>query len=103
MMPDAAILEFQVALRVRGRSPSQVRVALLALHEALTQNNVKEVRTMSTSLLALQSGLEEMYGLSYFDSLIAASALALDRQVISDDSAFDKVPNIKRIPLSLTK
>lgn len=99
VVPDTAILEFQIVLRARGRSPSQVRIALLALHEALTQNNVKEVKTLSVSLLAFQSELEERYRLSYFDSLIAASALTLDRQVVSDDEAFDRIPNIKRVPI----
>lgn len=103
MVPDTAALEFQVVLRARGRSPSQVKMALLALHEALTRSNVKEVKTISMSLLAFQSELEERHGLSYFDSLIAASALTLDRQVVSDDDAFDRVPNLKRIPLSPTK
>ena len=99
VVPDTAILEFQIVLRARGRSPSQVRIALLALHEALTQNNVKEVKTLSVSLLAFQSELEEKYRLSYFDSLIAASALTLDRQVVSDDEAFDRIPNIKKVPI----
>ncbi|PDM27177.1 hypothetical protein CP083_00140 [Candidatus Bathyarchaeota archaeon B24-2] len=99
VVPDTAILEFQIVLRARGRSPSQVRIALLALHEALTQNNVKEVKTLSVSLLAFQSELEEKYRLSYFDSLIAASALTLDRQVVSDDEAFDRIPDIKRVPI----
>ena len=103
MVPDTATLEFQVVLRARGRSPSQVKMALLSLHEALKRSNVKEVRTISMSLLAFQSELEERYGLSYFDSLIASSVLTLDRQVVSDDHAFDRVPNLKRIPLSLTK
>ncbi|MEM1570000.1 MAG: PIN domain-containing protein [Candidatus Bathyarchaeia archaeon] len=103
MVPDTAVLEFQAVLRARGRNPSQVKMALLALHEALTRSGVKEVKTLSLSLLALQSELEDRYGLSYFDSLIAASALALDRQVVSDDEAFDRVPNLKRIPLSSTK
>ncbi|MDH5267924.1 MAG: PIN domain-containing protein [Candidatus Bathyarchaeota archaeon] len=100
MVPDTAALEFQVVLRARGRNLSQVKMALLALHEALTRSNVEEAKTVSLSLLAFQSELEERYGLSYFDSLIAASALTLDRQVISDDDAFERVPNLKRIPLS---
>ena len=100
MVPDTAALEFQVVLRARGRNLSQVKMALLALHEALTRSNVEEAKTVSTSLLAFQSELEERYGLSYFDSLIAASALTLDRQVISDDDAFERAPNLKRIPLS---
>ena len=102
-MPDTAALEFQVVLRARGRSPSQVKMALLALHEFLTRSNVKEVKTMSMSLLAFKSELEEMYELRYFDSLVAASALTLDRQVVSDDEAFDRIPGLKRIPLSPTK
>lgn len=103
MVPDTALLEFQAVLRARGRNLSQLKMAVLALHEALTRSDVKEVKTLSLSLLALQSELEDRYGLSYFDSLIAASALTLDRQVISDDEAFDRVPNLKRIPLSSTK
>jgi len=100
IVPDTAALEFQVVLRARGRNPSQVKMALLALHEVLKRNNVEEAETLSLSLLAFQSEIEEKYGLSYFDSLIAASALKLDRQVISDDDAFNRVPNLKRIPLS---
>jgi predicted nucleic acid-binding protein len=102
-VPDTATLEFQAVLGARGRSSSQVKMALLALHEALTQSNVEEVKTVSITLLALQSELEERYGLSYFDSLIAASVLTLDRRVISDDEAFERVPNLKRIPLSSIK
>lgn len=100
MVPDAAALEFQVVLRARGRNPSEVKMALLAIHEALTRSKVKEAKAISTSSLALQSELEEKYGLSYFDSLIAASAIALDRLVVSDDEAFGKVANLKRIALS---
>lgn len=100
MMPDSAAIEYQAVLRSRGRSPAQTKLALLALHEALTRKKVKEAKTISTSLLAYQAELEEKYGLSFFDSLIAASALALDRKVVSDDQAFDRVPDLKRKPLS---
>ncbi len=89
--------------RARGRSPLEVKVALLAVNEALARHGVREVKTVSSSLLAFQSELEERYGLSYFDSLIASSALTLDCQVVSDDDAFDRVPSLKRIPLSPTK
>nr|MDO8099426.1 type II toxin-antitoxin system VapC family toxin [Candidatus Njordarchaeota archaeon] len=103
VVPDTALLEFQVVFRVRGRNPSQVKMALLALREALARSNAREVKTMSSSLLAFQSELEEKYALSYFDSLIAASTLTLDHQVLSDDNAFDRIPDLKRKPLSTTK
>jgi predicted nucleic acid-binding protein len=61
---------------------------------------VKEVKTVSTSLLALQSEIEAGYGLSYFDSLIAASALTLDHRVVSDDEAFDRIPDFERVPIT---
>jgi len=96
VVPDTAILEFQVVLRARGRTPSQVRTALLALRQILSQHKVKEANTFNTSLLISQCELEEKHGLSYFDSLLAASALALDKQIISDDQAFDKIPGLKR-------
>ena len=99
-VPDTVLLEFQAVLRSRGRTPSQVRKALLALHQVLVQYGVREVNTLSTNLLVYQCELEEKYKLSYFDSLIATSALILDRQIVSDDEAFDRVPRLKRIPLS---
>jgi len=99
-VPDTVLLEFQAVLRSRGRTPSQVRNALLALHQVLVQYGVREVNTLSTNLLVYQCELEEKYKLSYFDSLIATSALILDRQIVSDDEAFDRVPGLKRIPLS---
>lgn len=99
-VPDTAILEFQAVLRARGRTPNQVKTALMALRQILSQHKIKEASTLNTNLLITQCELEKKYGLSYFDSLIAASALALDKQIISDDPAFDKIPDIKRIPLS---
>jgi predicted nucleic acid-binding protein len=74
IVPDTAALEFQVAFRARGRNPSQVEVALLALYKVLKRNNVEKAKTLSLSLLAFQSEIEENYGLSCFDSLLAASA-----------------------------
>jgi len=100
IVPDSAVIEYQAVLRARGRSPSQTKLALLALHEALARRRVREAKTISTSLLAFQAELEERYGLSFFDSLIAASTLALDREVVSDDEAFDRVPDLKRKPIS---
>ncbi|MEA1904887.1 MAG: PIN domain-containing protein [Candidatus Hadarchaeota archaeon] len=98
--PDTAVLEFQIVLRNRKREVGKVKMAMLALHEVLSRHRVREASTLTSDLLVLQCELEEKYGLSYFDSLVAASALALDREIISDDKAFDRVPDLKRISLS---
>jgi len=101
--PDTAMLEFQIVLRARGKKPAEVKAALLALREALTHFNVEEMKTMDSGLLALQCELEEKHKLSYFDGLIAASALTLDRKLISNDEAFDRVPGLERLPLSTSR
>jgi len=71
----------------------------MALRQILSQHKIKEASTLNINLI-IQCELEKKYGLSYFDSLIAASALALDKQIISDDQAFDRIPYLKRISLS---
>jgi predicted nucleic acid-binding protein len=98
-VPDAAVLEFQLVLRARGKSSQDTKEALLAVSSILLEHNVAEVRTIDTSTLALQCEIESKHGLSYFDSLIAASTLSVDGKILSDDRAFDAVPGIARIPL----
>ena len=98
--PDTAVLEFQVVLRSMDRRTDMVRKALMALRAALEMNGAIETQTLDTDLLMQQCEIEGKYGLSYFDSLIAASALRLNDEILSDDESFDKVPGIKRIPLS---
>lgn len=97
-VPDTALLEFQAVLRARGRTAADVAKAMVALKQIFGRK-IKEASTISTSLLIVQAETEEKYGLSYFDSLIAASALTLDGVIVSDDEAFDKVEGLKRVPL----
>lgn len=98
--PDASILEFQTVLKGRGRAVLQVRRAMLALGKARADNSIIEVKTIDTNLLILQADIEQKYHLSYFDSLIAAIALTLDDEIISDDLDFDGVPDLRRRPIS---
>lgn len=97
---DTAVLEFQAVLRSIDRKPEVVRRAMLALRSALEINGATEMRTLDTELLARQCEIEEKYGLSYFDSLIAASASKLNDGVLSDDDSFDRVPGILRTSVS---
>ncbi|HMF33984.1 MAG TPA: PIN domain-containing protein [Candidatus Lokiarchaeia archaeon] len=99
VVPDVAMLEFQTVLRGRGTSPTDTKKALIAVHEVLKRLNIAEVSTLNSDLLALQCDIEENYNLSYFDSLIATSALVWDNQIVSDDEEFDRVPTLQRIPL----
>jgi predicted nucleic acid-binding protein len=98
--PDTAIFEFQTVLRGRGTSNPSIKAALGAIHEVLLNHSVTEIKTIDSNLLILQCELEDDYHLSFFDSLIAASALSWDQQVVSDDDFFDRIPNLTRIPLT---
>jgi predicted nucleic acid-binding protein len=98
-MPDASLFEFQTVLRTRGRDISEIRLAILAVRDILLGHGVQEAGTINSTMIARQCDLESRYGLTFFDSLIAASALALDSVIVSDDRAFDVVPGVTRIPL----
>jgi len=99
-VPDVALLEFEITLKSRGRRNSEIRLALLALKEIFETYNVVEVETLNTLALTKHLEIMDNYGLSFFDSLIAAATLSVDGIVVSDDRDFDSVPEIKRIPIT---
>ena len=96
--PDTSVYEFQSVLRGLNKKLSEVKLALASLKQVFEENSIKEARTLGIGTILLQCEFEERYGLSYFDSLIAASAFVLDRVIVSNDRAFDKVPDLARIP-----
>lgn len=99
IMPDVCLLEYEMVLKARGRKLGDIRQSLLALSKILTEAGVEEANTLGSFLLGTQMKLEGELGLSFFDSLIAASALSLDSVIVSDDSSFDDVPGLSRVPL----
>ena len=98
-VPDTALLEFRIVLRARGRSSKEIASAMTALKYIFESYRIKEALTISIELFIKQAELQEKYGLSYFDSLIASSAL-LDKVIVSDDKAFNKISKLRRIPLN---
>jgi len=84
IVPDTALLEFVVVLKARGRSTEEIREAMKALKDIFEMYLIKEVKTIDTDLMIKQTEIEEKYGLTFFDSLIASSALKLDKTIISD-------------------
>ncbi len=85
MFPDTALIEFEVVLKSRGLSTNEIRKAIYAIHLILDEYGVKELKTINTFLLITR--------------LIAASALSYDGIIISDDKDFDKIKDLKRIPI----
>ena len=97
--PDTAILELQTVIRSLGKTASEVQRLLRALAQKFKEYRIDEATTLDVRALIVQSRLEEQHGLTYFDSLIAASTLSLDSIIISNDEAFDRVPGLKRVSL----
>lgn len=98
--PDTSIFEFQVVLRSLDRSPLLIRKAMLGLRRALEINGVTEASTLDSQLIARQCEIEERYGLTFFDSFIAASTFRLDSVIVSDDRSFDRLLGMTRKGLS---
>ncbi len=99
IVPDTTLFEFHAVLRGRGRSNQAIKQVILALAEVLDAKGADTAKTFDPLLIVSQCDLESKYGLTFFDSLIAASALRSDGVVISDDKAFDNVPGLERVPL----
>jgi len=99
-IPDTALLEFVVVLKARDRSNKEICDAMNALKDIFEMYLIKEVKTIDTDLIINQTKIEEKYGLTFFDSLIASSALKLDKAIISDDKAFDKIPELRRVRIT---
>lgn len=97
-IPDTSLFEFQVVLRARNKKPSEIAKAILALKQIFGRR-IKEAQTINMDLFIRQADIQEKYGLTYFDSLVAASALAIDETIVSDDRDFDRVDGLKRLPL----
>ena len=98
-VPDTALLEFEITLRSKGRSESQVIRAFMSLKKIFINYGIKEVHTLGSDIIIHHLDLMRQYGLSYFDSLIAASAMYIDGIIVSDDNVFDFIDGLKRIPI----
>ncbi len=99
-IPVSALLEYELILKSRGYPETTIRSDLEAI------KNLENIKIIPLTLDCIieASRLREIYGLSYFDSLHAASALLYDKTVISVDKAYDKIQEIKRIdPVELIK
>jgi predicted nucleic acid-binding protein len=98
-VPDTALTEFVFVLRAMETGAREIGQIVLDVSKVLGDAGVKQAKTLDTLLLARQCELEVAQGMTFFDSLLAASALSLDQAIVSDDKAFDSVPGLKRIPL----
>jgi len=87
----SAYLEYELILRSRGYSEEDIREDLYCFKNLA---NLGEV-SLTVDVLLKASELREKYGLTFFDSLHGATALLLDRMIISVDEDYGKVEGLK--------
>jgi predicted nucleic acid-binding protein len=93
VIPASAYMEYELVLRSRGYNSE----AILGDIEAFRRiENLGEV-PLTARVIVEAARLRDKYGLTYFDSLHAASALYHDKTIISTDNAYQKVPGLRTI------
>ena len=100
VVPDTSLFEYMTVMRTMNVKSTDVKQILLALSQDLHSRGIPQAKTIDSLLLVKQCELESDCGLTFFDSLIAASALSLDQSIVSDDEDFDRVPGLRRIGLA---
>lgn len=102
-LPDTTLLEYTMTLRAKGKTNKEIKQAVKSVKSILLTSDITEVNTISTELAILHYSLLEEGERTFFDALIAASTLQLDNEIVSDDEVFDRIENIRRIPLTRKK
>lgn len=90
---SSAYLEYELILKSKGYTESEIRVDLAAFKEI---PNIGEAQ-LTVNVVLKASEIREKYGLTYLDSLHGATAILSDGKIISSDKAFEKVKELKSI------
>ncbi|MCS7369483.1 MAG: PIN domain-containing protein [archaeon GBS-70-058] len=89
----SAYLEYSLLLRSRGYGEDDIREDLLLFKDF---PNLDEA-PLTLEVLIKASELREMYNLSFFDSLHAATALLFDGVIASIDKVYTSIKNLKTV------
>lgn len=100
VVTDTAILEYYFVLKNRKFSPVKIESLFHALNKIFKEYGIKEVNTLGKDLFLRQLEIQKSHNISFFDSLLAASAESYDKSIISDDTAYDVLKTLRRIKLS---
>ena len=90
---SSAYLEYELVHKSTGQSERETReeLRMFGIYPNLGEEE------MNLEVLVEASRLREVYGLTFFDSLHAASALMKDGKIISRDECYDRVKGLERV------
>ena len=89
----SALMEYGLILRSKGFSETEIQSDITLIRSI---NNLGEAY-LTSEVLVKAIDLRTTYGLTYFDSLHAATAILKDGVIISTDKAYSKIDKIKHI------
>ena len=89
----SAYLEYQLVHKSRGYGESEIRRDLEMFR---VFPNIGE-RNLSLNTLIQASEFREKYGLSFFDSMHAATAVLADQKIISKDQTYERITGLVRL------
>lgn len=92
-VPVSAYMEYELILRSRGYSEETISDDIKAFKHI---RNLDEI-PLTSNIIVTASEIRMRYGLTYFDSLHAASALQYDKTIISVDKAYRKILGLQTI------
>lgn len=90
---SSAYLEYELVLRSRGLD---LKTIYRDIESFRNIRNIEEA-PLSSKVILKSIELRDRYGLTFFDSLHAATAITLDRVIISTDKAYSRIKELKHI------
>ena len=92
-VPTSAYIEYELVLRSKGYSESEVSNDISAFRRI---KNLDEV-PLTSKIIIKASELRRKYNITYFDSLHAASAFSHDKTIISIDKIYKEIIELRVI------
>ena len=92
-LPVSVAIEYELVHKSRGISEEQIAYELFMFKKFPNLRHYP----LNLDILILASKIRRTYNISYFDSIHAATAIKIDKQIISTDDTFDKIENLKRL------
>ena len=89
----SALLEYELVHKSKGYKEDEIKEDLKLFQKYPNLNEAP----ITTQTLIKAIELRKTYNLTYFDSLHAATAIQTDKKIISTDTIYDEIPQLKRI------
>jgi len=96
----SGILEVIFVAKSHGKNEKAIRASIGAMLSKLRTHNIQGVETINLTDLIGCLSLKEIYRLSFYDALHAASSLNRSAILISNDVTYDKISKLRRLSFS---